>query len=327
MAARNHIDVRARARKGKWLEWPYANRRARARPELHLERDAARLRPTGALSAPPGSAFDADFIVRTLAPESGARAKLDLRCAPDVARRWRDALLTQVHDAPAAVRRLLSGHDDDGAPLPGPHLAFVPLACVGQARAAGRLLGMGLVLPRAIAPAERRGALLAIERIERLVLGRLGVWRVGSACAAEPPWDLRPQAWTAHPEGATHWSTVTPIAFDRHPKSADGEAYRQAAGDLIAQACVRIGLPAPREVIVTPISAHLGVPPAHAFPRLQRKDGSLRRHAHAILVFGEPVRGPILIGAGRFRAYGVCRPLGGLELESGSRGTEGTASS
>ena len=33
--------------------------------------------------------------------------------------------------------------------------------------------------------------------------------------------------------------------------------------------------------------------------------------AHAILVFDEPMRGPVLIGAGRFRGYGVCRALGG----------------
>jgi len=30
---------------------------------------------------------------------------------------------------------------------------------------------------------------------------------------------------------------------------------------------------------------------------------------HAILVFDEPARGPVLIGAGRYRGYGMCRPL------------------
>lgn len=49
----------------------------------------------------------------------------------------------------------------------------------------------------------------------------------------------------------------------------------------------------------------------HAFPRLRRKDGSERRHTHAILVFDEPVRGPILVGAGRYRGYGFCRPMEG----------------
>ena len=80
---------------------------------------------------------------------------------------------------------------------------------------------------------------------------------------------------------------------------------------MIAAACVAVGLPRPREVVVTSVSAHLGVAPAHVFPRLTRKDGSERRHAHAILVFEEPVRGPILIGAGRYRGYGVARPVEG----------------
>jgi hypothetical protein len=33
------------------------------------------------------------------------------------------------------------------------------------------------------------------------------------------------------------------------------------------------------------------------------------RNCHAILVFGEPICGPELIGAGRFRGYGASRPM------------------
>jgi hypothetical protein len=57
-------------------------------------------------------------------------------------------------------------------------------------------------------------------------------------------------------------------------------------------------------------TAEVSVPPGQVFPRLARKDGSERRHAHAILVFDTPVRGPVLIGAGRYRGYGVGRPIG-----------------
>jgi CRISPR-associated protein Csb2 len=85
---------------------------------------------------------------------------------------------------------------------------------------------------------------------------------------------------------------------------------------MIKECCVRIGLPVPREAIPTPVSAHLGTPPAHAFPRLQRKDGGLRRHAHAILIFDEPVCGPVILGAGRYRGYGVCRPMDAADREA-----------
>ena len=86
---------------------------------------------------------------------------------------------------------------------------------------------------------------------------------------------------------------------------------------MIGECCTRIGLPAPREVVVIGVSAHLGAPPAHEFPRLRRKDGSQRRHSHAILIFDEPVCGPMLLGAGRYRGYGVCRPIDGSALKDG----------
>ncbi len=253
--------------------------------------------------------FSPHHVVRTLERESGSYSSLDLSCAPHVVQRWRDAILTQLEGASEAVRRLLSGHDRNGAPLEEPHIAFVPLAFVGHPHADGHLMGMGIVLPEQLDPEDRRQALRIIARIERLILGRFGTWRVTSVKAVEPPTNLRSDVWAAHPDGATHWSTVTPVAFDRHPKHSDRSSYQREVAVMIAQACVRIGLPEPRSVIVTAISAHSGVPPAHAFPKLQRKDGSQRRHAHAILVFDQPVRGPILLGAGRYRGYGVCRPL------------------
>jgi CRISPR-associated protein Csb2 len=299
-------------------------RSIRPRPELHVYEGSARTRLIAEQARAPGTVFSGRFIVRTLAQESGRCRELDLCCAPHVAQRWREAILTQVSNAPEPVRKLLSGHDHDGAPLDGPHLAFLPLAFVGHPDADGHLLGMGLVLPEAIRTEERRCALSLIARIDRLLLGRLGVWRIGSVHAAAQPWNLHPEAWTAHPNGATHWSTVTPIAFDRHPKAADRVAYQMEVAEMIARGCVRIGLPRPKEVIVTSASAHLGVTPAHAFPRLERKDGGRRRHAHAILVFEEPVRGPILIGAGRFRGYGVCRPIE-LGNGGGDAGTEDVA--
>lgn len=64
-----------------------------------------------------------------------------------------------------------------------------------------------------------------------------------------------------------------------------------------------------REIIVTPASAYFGTPQAYVFPNVERKDGSERHHTHAILVFDEAVCRPILIGAGRFRGYGVYKPI------------------
>lgn len=280
------------------------------------------LRPTLSVSrgyAPPSSP-DAEFVASCsvfsphvialrLEWEHGPYRYLDLACVLAVSQRWREALLSQSNDLSTSVRTVLAGHDANGAPLQDPHLAFVPLAFVGHQHAAGRLLGMGLALPCELSREDRREVLRAIGYVRQLKLGRLGVWRVAAVSETRPGWNLRPVAWTAYPQGAKHWSTVTPIAYDHHPKSKAKGEYLDNVATMIRLCCTRVGLPAPREVIVTPVSAHLGAPPAHEFPRLHRKDGSLRRHTHAIFVFDEPICGPMLLGAGRYRGYGLCRPM------------------
>jgi CRISPR-associated protein Csb2 len=169
---------------------------------------------------------------------------------------------------------------------------------------------MGFTFPHDVSAEDRRLALRAIGSVRHLALGRLGRWQVSTNTRSSPPRNLRPDTWTAYPEGATHWSTVTPVVFDRHPKATDRAEYQSEVAAMIATGCTRVGLPGPRDVIVAQVSAHHGVSPSFSFPRLGRKDGSERRHAHAILVFEEPVCGPMLIGAGRYRGYGVCRPIG-----------------
>lgn len=44
-------------------------------------------------------------------------------------------------------------------------------------------------------------------------------------------------------------------------------------------------------------------------PRKRGPDGAPRWHTQAVLIFDVPVAGPVLLGAGRFRGWGVCRPL------------------
>jgi CRISPR-associated protein Csb2 len=287
------------------------------RPTLSVYQGYAAPAPSDAEKVAVGSVFTPHFLALRLEHEQGPYRHLDLACVLALSQRWREALLSHSNDLQQSVRNLATGHDSAGGPLQDAHLAFVPLAFVGHEHAHGHLLGAGVALPRAITREDRRAVLLAVSRVRTLKLGRLGVWRVEAVTAARPAWNLRPAAWTAAPTGATQWSTVTPVAFDHHPKSKAKAAYLDEVAAMIALSCTRIGLPEPREVIVTPVSAHLGVPAAHEFPRLHRKDGSQRRHAHAIIAFDQPVCGPILLGAGRYRGYGLCRPLNaGARVES-----------
>jgi len=281
------------------------------RPSLSVYQGYAPPQSEEAMGDAAGTVFSPHLIALRLVPRAGPYRQLDLACTLSIAGRWREALLSQSNDLSDAIRSVLSGHDAEGVPLEDPHLALAPLSFVGHAHADGHLLGVGAFLPRDLSRDERRDVLRTLGRVRELKLGRLGVWRLETVTEARPPWNLRARAWTAHPEGALEWSTVTPVAFDRHPKVKGKAAYRASVVAMIEQCCTRIGLPRPKQVVVTPVSVHPGVPPDHAFPRLHRKDGSQRRHTHAILVFDEPVRGPVLRGAGRYRGYGLCRPIDG----------------
>lgn len=81
---------------------------------------------------------------------------------------------------------------------------------------------------------------------------------------------------------------------------------------MLRTACTRIGLPEPEEVFVTNVPPLPGGVHARRWPTLTRKSPEKpnpRPHAHAVLRFAEPVRGPVLIGAGRFRGWGLSAPL------------------
>ncbi len=260
-----------------------------------------------------GGVFSPHLAVFTLEREDSPYRSLDLACTLALTDRWREALASHANDLSPQAQSLLTGHAPDKAPLQTAHVAFLSLGFVGHPHATGHLPGIALAFPdEKVMPTDvRRDVLRVAARVHELKLGRLGVWKIAPCTMARPLETLRPAIWTANPEGATHWSTVTPIAYDHHPKAKDKAGYLAEVATMIRAGCERIGLPQPREVIVTPVSAHLGTPPAHAFPRLRRKDGSERRHTHAILVFDEPVCGPVLLGAGRYRGYGLCRPMEG----------------
>jgi CRISPR-associated protein Csb2 len=259
-----------------------------------------------------GSVFSPHLAVFTLERENGPYRQLDLACTLALTDRWRAAIASHANDLRPEAQSLLTGHSPGGEPLQKAHVAFLPLGFVGNPHADGRMPGIALALPNEMAVDVRADVLRAAVGVckEGLKLGQLGAWKLVPSTMSRPLETLQPATWTAHPDGATHWSTVTPIAYDHHPKSKAKAEYLAEVAEMIRAGCERIELPRPREVIVTPVSAHLGAPPAHAFPRLRRKDGSERRHTHAILVFDEPVCGPLLIGAGRYRGYGLCRPMG-----------------
>ena len=260
--------------------------------------------PTVAISsAEPRTVFDENIIV--LRRVSGRRLALETTLRLTEA--LRGAMMSRCPQQPPP--EWLSGHKPDSSKSERPHVALIPLPHVGNEHAEGHLLGVALAVPRDINPLDVGRALGPLvgddERGEprqtRLVLGDLGEWTVELEGRTDGPMALASRTWVGP---ARQWSTVTPIVLDRYPK-ADGEGET-----IVAAACERIMLPRPRDVVLSAISLHIGVPSANRFPPLPVKFGKSRRYqTHAVLTFDAPVLGPMLLGAGRYRGYGLCRPV------------------
>ncbi len=282
--------------------------------------------------------FDSDILILTQI--DGPRLPLVSTLAVTQALRGTVMSLSGVQPPPSWV----SGHLDGCQPLRNgrQHLAYIPLPFVGSDYADGHLLGAALVFPREIARPDRGRVLAPFvldprsgeSREIRLTLGSLGEWTLVKRDWSESRQGLKPETWTAHPHGATTWATVTPVVLDRFPKAdraREQTKWQMEVVEIIETACQRLGLPAPAEVQFGTTSWHRGSPRAstkrrplqeHAgaadsttslgdgFPTYPAKGSNgLRPQLHVHLRFAEPVVGPILLCAGRFLGYGLCKPL------------------
>lgn len=259
-----------------------------------------------------GTVFDPRPYVFKLEPIRGKTTYRFLSAAtgPDLCARMRDALLSKAGDDSPAI---LSGHNADGSPLREPHVAIMPLADVGRRHSGGHLLGLAVVLPREMDRGERMKVMQALGQVEVLrqvgVGGVLGDWSVKPVDVLEQRKGLQAETWSAADKGAKCWATVTPISLDRHTKSKDAAGQQEEIAAIIRFGCEQVGLPEPNRVVPFPVSPFPGAPNGYDYPRLRRKDGSRRRQTHAMLWFDEPIVGPVILGAGRFRGWGVCRPF------------------
>lgn len=186
-----------------------------------------------------------------------------------------------------------------------PHLAFVPLPDVDHAHAGGHLLGLAILLPRVLKGDVRRRVLSAIAQLAHFDLAGIGRWGLERQTLETPLHGLLPETWTG-PSRA--WATVTPMAFDRDP----GDPYGEDAEAGVRLACKRLDLPAPAEATLSSSPFVLGVEHAREFPLYRPTTATPpRRHAHVRVEFDEPIHGPLVIGAGRYLGYGLCRPIRG----------------
>ena len=277
------------------------------------------------------------FSDRWLVLEHVDGAMPDLRASALVAKALRDTIMAGYRRIGLGeqIPALVSGHTANGAPLAAPHLAIAPLAVVGWTHASGNVLGFALVPPDA-------GALLDDESFQKAIrevapwMGEKGQREMcvagdGFAVRLTPSGErarasLDPSPYVAP---ARIWASCTPIVLNRHLKATKGADRDKEAQELIARACEHSGLPAPARVTVrrgeatgeawaiapSKHSAVNGAPSAYPSgkspPRWLRwrlpESLASRPLTHAVLRFEKPVRGPVILGAGRFMGLGLCR--------------------
>jgi CRISPR-associated protein Csb2 len=223
--------------------------------------------------------------------------RLPATAAPMVARAMRRAILALAGEP---IPEVLSGHQPDGSPSVRPHVAYLGLPDVGHRYADGHLLGVAALLPRDLSAEDRQKVLAALGRLQSLALGRLGLWRLVRLQGLPAAQGLWPETWCGP---SRWWHSVTPVLLDRFPDTLWGPEARAC----VAEACRRIGLPAPSVVQTSPYAVPRGAPPAFAFAPA-RGARERRPLVHASLAFSAPVEGPLLLGAGRFWGWGLFRP-------------------
>lgn len=282
----------------------------------------------------PASVFGHELIV--FARTGGPR--LPITAAAGVASQLRRALLS---GAVEPIPELLSGHAPDGAPSTNPHVAFVPLPYVSGPHPDGTLLGVALAIPRTASPAERAHVLHAVGNLERrsgeawsptappnveLMLGTAGVLTMQRLEAFDEPLKtLRARTWCGP---SRFWDSVTPVALDRNPGDlSHADANKRAAAFAAAEATILravadIGLPTDGlEVDVSRSVVVRGSAKPNRFPRYPADAGKAQRLlVHVRLRFPSPVRGPVLLGAGRYRGLGLFLPMGSQFESAGGEG-------
>ena len=241
------------------------------------------------------------------------------------------------------VAEMLSGHQSNGNAAERPHLAIVPLPVVGSEYADGAVLGVALVLPRDCPEAERRTVLKALGEFEKqsgeldktetptltILLGDASELELQRLAWGEPPprSALRVARWT---RPSRHWASVTPVALDRNPGDLhDPDPTRRQtafveATKSVREAVLRVmpeGGASLVEVDVVRSCVVPGTAKPRSFPRFPIDTPRPQRVlVHVRLVFSELVRGPLLLGAGRYQGLGLCLPV------DGNRTTPGDAS-
>ena len=208
---------------------------------------------------------------------------------------FKDAVLDRhqrIHGEPPAI---LHGH---GFASPGYDLArYLALPDAGYPRSRGRIHGLALWLPSGTDRIQRQRARDAAAAIDALVGRGINV-SVELRGDEERPWAANPRRWLGP---SRTWVTAFPVIHERRGASGLAEAARW---------CRHAGLPDPtafRSSRTPLLPGAVDLAPVE----VNRPGRPALPYSHAEFRFAEPVTGPVVVGAGRQRGFGLCVPVDG----------------
>ena len=219
---------------------------------------------------------------------------LGIQHAGLIAERFRSAVLSRAGDEAPSI---LHGHGRN------PHVAYLALPNVGHPYSEGAIMGVAAAVPADCTDDELREVVAAASGVNRLAI-HSGVvpWRL-EPVRGDGPRALDPATWIG-PSRA--WATATPVLLDRHPKPNRGETLE----DVVRRSLEHVDLPgelvadARIEISKAPF-LHGAVPAGlHPAPSNRKAAGF-----HLRVEFGQEVRGPLLVGRGRYLGIGLMKPI------------------
>ena len=209
---------------------------------------------------------------------------------------FKEAVLSKhqrIHGDPPAI---LHGH---GFSATGYEIArYLALPDVGFQRSRGRIHGLALWMPPASDSVTRRRGRDAAFAVRRLTGGGVDV-SVAPRDSEKRPVATDPTRWTSSSRG---WATAFPAIHERRKALDLAEVSRW---------CRHAGLPAPvafRAARVPLVRGAIDLAPVE----VNRPGKPGLPYSHVEFRFAEPVPGPVVIGSGRQRGFGLCLPIDGL---------------
>lgn len=212
---------------------------------------------------------------------------------------FKKALLDRYPSAREDVPAVLHGHGFAGDRY---ELArFLGLVDVGGRHSRGRIHGLALWLPPQTENAVADSCREALARVSAAGLTGPGFSTLPLLSESQDwPWSAHRYRWT---QSARRWATAVPAIYERR--------VRPLSLEDVAQWCEHAGLPSPaafRAARNPFITGGLRLSPVEV-NRPDRSDLPKLPYCHLELLFESAIEGPVVIGSGRQRGFGLCAPV------------------